>query len=120
MLDTIPNSTRYIKPKLYDDQWIDYQHNQISWLNCMTIQTIPEEPDIIECSRRCHTDSDCSSSSSDDFYVVLEVQRPRSTEPTIDIIDQQLTFAQINHDEHHIEYDQLAHAFSIEVKLITF
>ncbi|CAF2520196.1 unnamed protein product [Rotaria sp. Silwood2] len=116
MLATAHDSNRYTKPNTYDHEWIDNDNKRISWMNYFTIQTIPEETDITDCPIRNYSDSDSSSlSSTEDSYVVFEVQRPRSVVETKTIIEKQLNFAQINDDKHHIEYDQITQSLIIEI-----
>ena len=81
---------------------------RIPWLNFLTAQSIPEETDNFDYSKRQHTDSGCSTSSSEDLYVVLEVQRPKSI-----MTEQQLNFE----DVHYIEFDQTARSMIIEVRI---
>jgi hypothetical protein len=116
MLATAAYSNRYTKSRIYENNWIDNHSIRIPWLNFLTAQSIPEETDVIDCPKRIDSDSDCSSSSIEDFYVVLEVQRPRSIDETKSIIEKKLNFAQINEDKHHVEYEQLAQSMVIEVK----
>ena len=87
-------------------------------MNFLTAQTIPEETDVMECSKRIRTDSLASSSSSstlsiEDYYVVLDAERPHS-------INQQLNFAQIIEDEHRIEYEQCVQSIIIKVNQSIF
>ncbi|CAF1351010.1 unnamed protein product [Rotaria sordida] len=126
MLATAHGSNRYTKSRMFENKWMDNDNNKrISWLNYVTIQTIPEETDTIDCPIRNYNDSDSDndsfssslSSSMEDCYVVFEVQRSRSIDETKDIIEEQLNFAQINDDEHHIEYDQMAQLILIEMPL---
>ncbi|CAF3648972.1 unnamed protein product [Rotaria socialis] len=112
MLATAHTPNHYIHPRIYENQWID---NQSSRLNFLTIQTIPEEPDIFDCQKSYHTDSECSSLSTEDLYVVLEVQRPRPTNEPINKIEKPLSFAQIIDDEHHVEYNQLVEPLVLEI-----
>ncbi|CAF2146418.1 unnamed protein product [Rotaria magnacalcarata] len=112
MLATAHSPNHYIRPRIYENQWID---NQNSSLNFLTIQTIPEEPDIFDCQKSCRTDSECSSSSTEDLYVVLEVQRPRPPNEPINKIEKQLSFSQIIDDQCHVEYNQLVQPLLIEI-----
>ncbi len=98
------------KPKIYENDWINNHRRRISWLNFLTVQPIPEETDVIDCPKHIRNNSDSSSSSIEDCYIVLEVQRPRLT-------DEQLNFAQINEDKHNVEYEQFAEPIIIEVKI---
>ena len=85
---------------------MDNHHVRIPWLNFLTAQAIPEETDGSDYSKYQHDDSGCSSSSEEDSYVVLEVQRPR-------VIDreQDLQFA----DVQHMKYNEVVQPLVIEV-----
>jgi len=98
------------KPKIYENDWINNHRRRISWLNFLTVQPIPEETDVIDCPKRIPTISDCSSSSIDEYNIILDIERPSS-------IDKELNFAQIKENQHHVEYEQLAEPIIIEVKI---
>jgi hypothetical protein len=80
------------------NQWMDNHSIRIPWLNSLTSQSIPEETDSI---------SDCSLSSMDDCYIILNDQHSRS------INEEKLNFADINEDEYQMESIQ---PLIIEVK----
>jgi len=111
MLATAHCSNRYTKPRMYENEWIDNHSIRVPWLNFLTAQPIPEETDVYDYPKHIRSDSDCSSSSIEDCYIVLEVPKPRS-------IEEHLSFGQINEDEHHVEYEQLASSMIIEVNSI--
>jgi hypothetical protein len=113
MLATTEYENRFAKSRIYENSWTDHHCIRIPWRNFLTAQSIPEETDVIDCPKRNHTDSDSSLSSTEDCYVVLEVQQP----PSI-IIEPKLNFAQINEDQHNIEHGQLAQSMIIEVKIL--
>ncbi len=109
MLTSTKYINRSIESRMYDKHCMDNHSIRIPWLNYLTAQSIPEETDLMnDCSKRHHTDSGCSSTSSENSYVVLEVQRRRSM-----LNELELNFE----DEHHVEYDQLAQPMIIEVNI---
>ena len=140
MLATADHTGHYGEQMAYDSEWTDNIPTGISWLNLLTAQSIPEETDAAErpsTPLRTRDQSDCSSSSAESCYVVLEIQRPRSTDAApikADVIEkeadedeeeeeemmeeeiEELNFAQPNHDVHRVEYDQSATAMTIEVR----
>jgi hypothetical protein len=113
MLAAAACSNHYAGQIKYENEWIDNHTVKIPWLNYLTAQSIPEE-----------TDSDCSSSSGEDCYVVLEIQRPRQVDHSTDTVAEEeeveFCFAQINEDNHHVEYEQFAEPMLIEVNESTF
>jgi len=150
MLVTTDGANPYAEQITYDSEWIENTPTGISWLNLLTSQSIPEENDRIDSSPkpvRHHSDSNCSSSSIESCYVVLEIQRPRSineipskvdedeeevVEKTVKEEDEEeeeeeeveeieeLHFAQMNNDAHNVECEQLAVSMTTEVNSIKF
>jgi hypothetical protein len=110
MLAATDYANRYTKPRIYENYSIDNHSIRVPWLNFLATQPIPEETDVIDCPKRIPTISDCSSSSIDEYNIVLDVERPSS-------IDKELNFAQIIENEHNVEYEQLAEPIIIEVKI---
>ena len=140
MLATAEHTSHYGEQMVYESEWTENIPTGISWLNLLTAQSIPEETDAAECSStplRTRGESDCSSSSAESCYVVLEIQRPRSTDAApskADVIEneadedeeeeemmeeeiEELNFAQPNQDGHRVEYDQSAIVMNIDVGL---
>lgn len=143
MLATADHTSHYGEQMVYESEWTENIPTGISWLNLLTAQSIPEETDAAECPNtplrtRAERDSSSSSSSSsaESCYVVLEIQRPRSTDAapsTADVVEkeadeeeeeeeemmeeeiEELNFAQPNQDVHRVEYDQSAIAMTIEM-----
>lgn len=117
MLTTASCSNRYKKSKIYENEWIDNHSIRIPWLNFLTAQPIPEETDVCDYPKNNRCDSDCSSSSIEDCYIVLEIQKSRSIDETAtSMIEEDLNFAQINEDDEHlVEYEQLALSITTEV-----
>ncbi|CAF2146485.1 unnamed protein product [Rotaria magnacalcarata] len=71
----------YIEQTVYDSEWTEHTPTGTSWLNLLTSQPIPEETDSFDgacTSMRSRNQTDCSSSSIESCYVVLEIQRQRS------------------------------------------
>lgn len=110
MLAATEYANRYTKPRIYENHWIDNHNTRIPWLNFLTAQPIPEETDVIDSPKRSPTISECSSSSIDEYNIILDVERPSSN-------NEELKFAQIKEDEHHVEYEQVAEPMIIEVKI---
>ena len=135
MLATADSTNHYTEQIAYDSEWIENTPTGISWLSLLTAQPIPEETDGIESSytsARHNSESNCSSSSIESCYVVLEIQRPRSiTETPIKVDDEEeeeeieeemeeLHFAQTKMYPQNIEYEQLAISMTTEVNSIKF
>lgn len=108
----------------------------LSWLNVLTAESIPEETDGNDsaCSAtRQRQESDCSSSSMESCYVVLEIQRPRTADEISTKVEQsteeeeeeeikeeveELHFAQVQLDHHNVELEQIANDIEIEVRTV--
>lgn len=104
------------KSTIYEQQnWIDIHKTQVPWLNFLISQSIPEETDTIDSPNRIRNYSDSSSSSLssttsiEESYIVLEVQRPRP-------IEKPLNFAQIKEDIHRVEHEQMTKPIITKVK----
>ena len=144
MLAAADHAARYTEQTIYESEWTENMPTGISWLNLLTSQPIPEETDGIDSpcvSSRHRSGSDCSSSSAESCYVVLEIQRPRSADDTTSKVEQESVnqaeekevededeeeeiqevieefhFAQINVDNHQIEHEQTVASMTIEVR----
>jgi hypothetical protein len=136
MLATADCTNRYTEQIVYDTEWTESTPNGISWLNLLTAQPIPEEidgMDIPESPVQSDRESNCSTSSVESCYVVLEIQRPRSNDETSSKVEQEeeeeeeveeveieeLHFAQIKCDEHIVQYEQFAVSMTTEVHEIS-
>lgn len=140
MLATADCTNHYSEQIVYESEWTESIPIGISWLNLLTAQPIPEETDAVDVPRspeRVDSESDCSSSSVESCYVVLEIQRPRSVddisskheddevnveeeeeEEEIEEEIEELNFAQMNHIDHNVHPDQLTVSMTIEVNSI--
>lgn len=142
MLATTDCTSHYSEQIVYNSEWTETTPAGVSWLNLLTAQPIPEETDDIDSpcnSVRNNSGSNCSSSSAESCYVVLEIQRPRSVNETPGKIDneeeeaaaeeeeeeeeveefeeeiEELHFAQVKHDDHNVHYEQFAISMTTEV-----
>ncbi|CAM4890039.1 unnamed protein product [Rotaria socialis] len=89
----------YIEQTVYDSEWTEHTPTGTSWLNLLTSQPIPEETDSFDgacTSMRSRNQTDCSSSSIESCYVILEIQRQRSldeipskTEDTAEVAEEE-------------------------------
>jgi hypothetical protein len=138
MLAATDCANHYSEQIIYESEWTENIPRGVSWLNLLTAESIPEETDVIEspCSPpRKHSESNCSSASVESCYVVLEIQRPRSTDGTsskqegeeeeeeeeeIEEEIEELNFAQMRHDNHKVNLEQLAVSMTTEVNQIDF
>jgi hypothetical protein len=139
MLATADCTNHYAGQIIYESEWTENIPAGVPWLNLLTAEPIPEEIDDSDtpCSSvRNNSASNCSSSSTESCYVVLEIQRPRSTDITSSKVDddeeeeeeveeieeeiEELNFAQIKYDDHNVNYEQFAISMTTEVNLITF
>jgi hypothetical protein len=138
MLATADCASLYSEQIIYESEWTENLPTGISWLNLLTSQSIPEETDGIDRPRtpgRNNSESNCSSSSIESCYVVLEIQRPRSADETSSKVEEEeeeeemeeeeeeemeeeieeLNFAQVKHDDHNVHYEQIAVSMTTEV-----
>jgi hypothetical protein len=133
MLASADRTNHYLEETVYDSEWTENIPSGISWFNLLTSQPIPEEMDGTEdpCTPvRNNSESDCSSSSIESCYVVLEIQRPHSVtgtpskpeeeeeeeeEEEIEEEMEELHFAQSKTDDHNVEYDQVTVSMTVEV-----
>lgn len=113
----IHNSNSYTQPTVYQHEWIDNKSMRFSWLNNFKIHPIPEENDLIECSKRTYSDSDESITSNEDCYVVVETQLPEPVDTKPTITEKELHFAGISDNDPNIEHEQFAESMIIEVKM---
>ena len=146
-------TNQYSEHIVYESEWTESIPIGISWLNLLTAEPIPEETDavdILHSPERTRSESNCSSSSVESCYVVLEIQRPRSTDETSSKHDddddddevnveekkdeeeeeeeeeeieeeiEELHFAQMNRDDHNVHHDQLTMSMTTEVNSINF
>ena len=140
MLAASECTNRYPEQVIYESEWMENIPKGVSWMNLLTAESIPEETDVIEspCSpERQRAVSNCSSTSVESCYVVLEIQLPRSSDDTsskqedeeeeeeeeVEEIEEEieeLNFAQMKHDEHKIDLEQLAVSMTTEVTRICF
>ena len=139
MLATADCTNHYSEQIVYESEWTESIPIGISWLNLLTAQSIPEETDAVDLPRspqRVDSESNCSSSSVESCYVVLEIQRPRSAddisskheddevnveeeeEEEIEEEIEELNFAQMNHIDHNVRPNQLTISMTIEVNSI--
>jgi len=140
MLATADCTNHFTEQIIYESEWTENIPNGVSWLNLLTAQPIPEETDGIDspCTpERNNSGSNCSSTSVESCYVVLEIQRPRSIDETPSKGDEddddeeeeeeemeeeieELNFAQMKHDNHSVNYEQRTVPMTIEVNLTKF
>jgi len=139
MIATTDCTNHYSEQITYETEWTENIPTGISWLNLLTAQSIPEETDLIDSPcppERTRSESNCSSTSVESSYVVLEIQRPRSTDGTssthgeeeeeeeeeeeIEEEIEELNFAQMKHDNHNVDLEQLAVSMTTEVNSIEF
>jgi hypothetical protein len=126
MLAAADRTNHYVEQTTYESEWTEDNNHEISWLNLLTAQSIPEENDD---SESIHTptlsksESMCSSSSVESCYFVLEIQRPHppdeervmESEEEEVIEEQVLDFARMDSEQHVFEHDQLAISMTTEV-----
>lgn len=143
MLATADCTNHYPEQTVYDSEWAENISSGISWRNLLTSQTIPEETDTPEdpgTPVRSRKVSNCSTSSIESCYVVLEIQRQCLTHETpskIEVIDkkedktdededkeeveiEEINFAQMNTDNQDFTYEEVAEPLTPEVELIRF
>ena len=132
-------ASHYPEQTTYDNKWIDNNSTGISWLNLLTAQPILEEVDGVDASStaaRSNSESNCSSSSVESCYVVLEIQRPRLLNETSNELKEadeekeeeehteeeieELNFAQTNSNDHNVNHEQFVIPLATEVNLIQF
>jgi len=143
MLATTDCTNHYTEQIIYESDWTENIPAGVSWLNLLTAQPIPEETDGIDspCTPvRNNSESNCSSSSVESCYVVLEIQRPRSVDEIPSKVDEEeveqeeeeeeeeeeeieeeieeLNFAQMKYDNHNVNDDQFAVSMTTEVNSI--
>jgi hypothetical protein len=142
MLAASEYTNRYPEQVIYESEWMDSIPKGASWMNLLTAETIPEETDVIESPclpERKRIVSNCSSTSVESCYVVLEIQLPRSSddisskqededeeedeeeeeeEEEIEEEIEELNFAQMKHDDHKVDIDQFAVSMTTEVNQI--
>jgi hypothetical protein len=140
MLATADCTNHYSEQIIYESEWTENIPSGVSWLNLLAAESIPEETDGIDSPRipeRNNSGSNCSSTSVESCYVVLEIQRPRSVDETPSKCDEdddddeeeeeemveeieELNFAHIKHDIHSVNYEQSAVSMTTEVNLTKF